>query len=92
MTGGSTKNMTKAASPTQNVNQFFSNYGNQVRGAGGNAQVFLNGLQGKNSSGQPVKGWRVFNTEHAATWWPMAVSGIRQMQRDIPNYTGSCVQ
>jgi hypothetical protein len=90
MTGGSTTNMTKSASPTQNVNQFFGSYGNQIRGAANNVQVFLNGLEGKNPLGQPVKGWKAFNSAHAATWWPMAKSGIAQMQREIPIYLSNC--
>ena len=92
MTGGSTSNMTTASSPTQNVNQFFTNYGNQVKGAGSNVQIFLSGLQGKNQLGQPVKGWKIFNSKHASTWLPMAQSGIRQMQREIPIYNSGCVK
>lgn len=84
--------MTTASSPTQNVNQFFTNYGNQVKGAGSNVQIFLSGLQGKNQLGQPVKGWKIFNSKHASTWLPMAQSGIRQMQREIPIYNSGCVK
>jgi hypothetical protein len=60
--------------------------------AGGNVQTFLNGLQGKNPLGVPVKGWKVFNKKFEATWLPMAASGIRQMQREVPIYNASCAQ
>jgi hypothetical protein len=55
-------------------------------------QTFLNGLQGKNPLGVPVKGWKVFNKRFEATWLPMAASGIRQMQREVPIYNASCAQ
>ena len=92
MTGGSTANMTTAASPTQNVNQFFTNYGSQVQGAGSNVKVFLNGLQGRNPLGQSVKGWKVFNSVNPVRWRQMATGGINQMQREVPIYSKSCVQ
>ena len=75
MTGGSTSNTTTAVSPTQNVNQFFTNYGNQVKGAGSNVQIFLSGLQGKNQLGQPVKGWKIFNSK---TRIHMAADGAKR--------------
>jgi hypothetical protein len=84
--GGSTKNMSKAKDPTTNVSQWFTNWGKQVQGAGGNANVFLGDLQGKNQAGQPVKGWKTYNSDHPATWWKMATDGINQMLREIPIY------
>lgn len=51
MTGGNTKNMTQASSPEENVEQFFDNYGKQIRGAGSNTAAFLNGLQGLDAGG-----------------------------------------
>jgi len=42
MTGGSTKSMTTASSPTENVKEFFDNWGGQIRGSGSNVKVFLN--------------------------------------------------
>jgi hypothetical protein len=59
MTGGNTKHMTTAASPTENVRQFFDNYGNQIRGTGTDASAFINALQGRNASAESVKGWKV---------------------------------
>jgi len=41
MTGGSTGHMTTANSPEQNVEQFFENYGGQIRGTGRDASAFM---------------------------------------------------
>ena len=38
-----------------------------------------------------MKGWRIYNEKYAATWYPMALGGIHQMQREVPIYTKSCV-
>ena len=85
MTGGSTKNMTKASSPTENVKQFFDRYGNQIRGTGSNVSAFINGLEGRNASGTRVKGWNVYNSVNSK-WGSMIKSGIIEMRRDIPIY------
>ena len=85
MTGGSTKHMTKAASPAKNAQQFFENYGNQIRGTGSDAAAFINALQGRNASGGQVKGWKVYNSLNPK-WGSIVESGIHQMRRDIPTY------
>jgi hypothetical protein len=86
MTGGSTKHMTRAASPAENVQQFFDNYGNQIRGTGSDASAFINALQGRDAFGGQVKGWKVYNSYRPAAWEQMTQDGIHQMQRDIPIY------
>ncbi len=86
MTGGSTKHMTAAESPEQNVKQFFDNYGNQIRGTGSDATAFVNGLQGRDASGNPVNGWKVYNTDRPASWGVLVNQGIAQMRRSAPAY------
>lgn len=86
MTGGSTRNMTTAASPAENVQQFFDNYGNQIRGVGSDASAFINALQGRDAFGRHGKGWKVYNSDRPAAWEQMTHDGIQQMHRDIPIY------
>ena len=85
MTGGSTKHMTTAGSPAENVKQFFDNYGNQIHGTGNNASAFVNGLQGRDASGAPVKGWKVSNRANR-DWKGFINGGINEMRRDTPIY------
>lgn len=85
MTGGSTGHMTTAASPAENVKQFFDRYGDQVRGTGSDPNAFINALEGRNALGRPEPGWRVYNSVQMD--WPEVIrSGIAQMRRDIPGY------
>ena len=86
MTGGSTKHMTTAASPEQNVSQFFANYGSQIRGTGSDAAAFINALQGRNPSDKTVKGWKIYNTVNSTNWNKMVTSGIARMRREVPIY------
>ena len=86
MTGGNTKNMTTAASPTENAKQFFDNYGNQIRGTGNDDSAFLNALQGLDASGKGVPEWKVYNTFDSKGWNSMVADGIHQMRRAIPIY------
>lgn len=86
MTGGNTKHMTGAASPAENAQKFFKNYGEQIRGAGSDTSRFIHGLQGRNEFGKPVKGWKVYNSVRPVGWERMARDGIDQMLRDIPAY------
>ncbi len=85
MTGGSTKHMTRAASPAENVRQFFDNYGSQIRDAGSDSAAFINALQGRHASGEQVKGWKVYNSRNSR-WGSIVEGGIHQMRRDIPTY------
>ena len=85
MTGGSTKHMTTATSPDENVKQFFDSYGNQIRGTGSDASSFINGLQGRNATGQSVKGWKVYNRANSH-WEDLVNDGIKTMRKDIPTY------
>jgi hypothetical protein len=85
MTGGNTKHMTTAASPTENVRQFFDNYGNQIRGTGTDASAFINAIQGRNASAQSVKGWKVYNRANSQ-WEGLVHDGINTMRKDIPTY------
>jgi RHS repeat-associated protein len=86
MTGGSTKNMTEAASPTENVKQFFDNFGSQIRGTGSNVRAFVNALEGQNAAGKPVEGWKGYNSKHPVEWRKMINAGIGQMKHDVPIY------
>ena len=86
MTGGSTRNMTTAASPTENVQQFFDNYGNQIHGTGSDASAFINALQGRNPSGERVKGWKVYNSVHPVEWHTLVNKGIGEMRQSVPTY------
>jgi hypothetical protein len=86
MTGGSTKHMTTATSPAQNVSQFFQSWGNQIRGTGSDTEAFLNGLQGLDASGQRVPGWKVYNTDKSEDWRAMMSDGVKQMKRAVPAY------
>jgi hypothetical protein len=86
MTGGTTRHMTTAASPEANVQQFFSNYGGQIRGVGDDSAAFMNTLEGLDAIGNRVKDWKVYNTDRPSAWRDMIGDGIRQMRRDIPSY------
>lgn len=86
MTGGSTKHMTKASSPEENVKQFFENYGRQIRGTGGSTSRFLDALQGLNARGERVKGWKVYNSDRPKEWHELIGNGIAEMRRTIPAY------
>lgn len=55
-------------------------------GTGSDASAFTNALQGRNSAGQRVPGWNVYNSDHPAAWEKMPRDGIHQMQRNIPIY------
>ncbi|HXN98597.1 MAG TPA: hypothetical protein VN881_05950 [Candidatus Acidoferrales bacterium] len=83
MTGENTKHMTTAASPAENVRQFFDSYGNQIRGTGTHTSAFINALQDRNASGKSVKGWKVYN--RANPHWEVN-EGINTMRKDIPTY------
>lgn len=85
MTGGSTKHMTKAHSPSDNVKQFFDNYGDQIRGTGNDESAFIRGLQGRTASGEREKGWKVYNSVNL-NWAKMTRDGISQMRRAVPLY------
>jgi hypothetical protein len=85
MTGGSTKNMTTAASPAENVKQFFDKYGNEIRDTGNDDSTFLNALQGLDASGKRVQGWKAYNTVNP-DWSAFIGRGIDQMRRDVPAY------
>jgi hypothetical protein len=94
MTGGSTKHMTYADSPADNVAKWFSSWGPQVRGVGSDKSAFLNALQGRDASGAPAQGWNRYNLVDPQ--WETKTSGyIKQMLRDIPlsgELIPSCVQ
>lgn len=92
MTGGSTAHMTHSASPEENAGQLFSLYGPQMQGVGDDADAFVNAMQGRNAKGQPVPGWRVYNSQNAAAWEAMAKNGISQMRRDLPLYLSARVK
>jgi hypothetical protein len=85
MTGGSTKHMTKAASPAKNAQQFFENYGNQIRGVGSDASAFINALQGRDAFGDHVPGWKVYNTVNP-NWSTLVSYGIHRMREAVPAY------
>lgn len=85
MTGGNTRHMTTAKSPTENVEQFFKNYRGQIRGTGNDASAFINGLQGRTPSGERVKGWKVYNSVNS-NWAKTTRDGISQMRRAVPLY------
>jgi len=77
--------MTKASSPLDNVTKFFSMWGTQIYGVGSDSDAFLNALHGRDASGDPVKGWKNYNSENPK-WDDFILGGIRQMQRDVPLY------
>jgi hypothetical protein len=77
--------MTVATSPAVNVKQFFDNYGSQIRGTGSDASAFINALQGRNASGERVKGWKVYNSVNPR-WGEAIGGGISTMRRDVPTY------
>jgi hypothetical protein len=85
LTYGGTDHMTTASSPTENVNQFFTMWGKQIRGSKDNATTFLNGLQGEDATGKKVPGWRRYNP-HDEVWRTARLQGIDQMSRDVPLY------
>jgi hypothetical protein len=85
MTGGNTNHMTTAASPDENVKQFFDRYGDQIRGSGSDTSAFINGLEGRDAAGKLVRGRRVYNTVNPD--WPTDVrNGVGQMKRSVPVY------
>jgi hypothetical protein len=85
MTGGNTKHMTTAASPDENVRQFFDKYGDQIRGSGSNTSAFINGLEGRDASGRPANDRKVCNSVNPD--WPADVrNGVGQMKRSVPVY------
>lgn len=85
MTGGSTRHMTHAGTPDQNAQQFFDNYGSQIRGSGDNVGQFTNALLGMDTQGRPVRGWKRYNSKNLE--YPVLLKGwIHQMQRDVPIY------
>ena len=86
MTGGSTRHMTTAASPEENIRKFFNNYGSRVYGVGDDVDAFIDALQARDANGSPIPGLKKYNSEHPEAWEKMARGGIRQMQRDLPMY------
>jgi hypothetical protein len=85
MTGGNTKHMTTAASPDEDVEKFFANYGEQIQGAGSDTSAFINGLEGRDAFGKLVRGQKVYNTLNPD--WPTDVrNGVDQMKRSVPAY------
>lgn len=85
MTGGNTSHMTTAASPDENVRQFFDSWGDQIRGVGSDTSAFINGLEGRDASGKQVRGRKVYNSVNRN--WPNVVrDGISQMKRSVPVY------
>ncbi|HKV49327.1 MAG TPA: hypothetical protein VJN69_14635 [Candidatus Acidoferrales bacterium] len=87
MTGGSTRHMTTASSPAENARKLFDLYGNQFTGTGSDSKAFLNAMQGCDSAGGRIAGWRVWNTE-TLNWKDRAQKGIDLMRRDVPIYAG----
>ncbi|MGB8524322.1 MAG: hypothetical protein WCD43_15255 [Candidatus Acidiferrales bacterium] len=85
MTGGSTRHMTNATSPSANVKQFFDNYGKQIRGTGSDASAFINALQGRDASGEAEKGWKEYNSVNSG-WEDLINSGINEMRKAVPIY------
>lgn len=88
MTGGSTRHMTTASSPVENVRQFFDRYGEQIEGAGSNVDAFLNAMLGRDAAGRRVNGWKVYNVENPS-WRLLAQNGIGEMRRAISVYGAS---
>ena len=85
MTGGGVGRLTHAANAAQNAQQFFDAYGDQIRGSGGDVDRFINGLQGRDAQGQPVKNWKRYNSAKG-DYEKRLHKWIGQMQRDIPLY------
>lgn len=85
MTNNNVNRMTKASSPEDNVRRLFELYGPQIAGAGDDAEVFLNGIQGLDAQGHKAPGWRKYNSVDA-NWVPKTRDSIREMQRDLPLY------
>jgi hypothetical protein len=95
MTGGSTANMTRALSPQENVDQFFDNYGSQVRGVGDDRDAYVNALRGRDSSGAAVRGWRTYNQEGKngqgdPQWNAKIRASMARMAREVPIYAQYC--
>ncbi len=88
MTGGSTKHMTYAKSPEQNVDQLFSNFGEEMRGTGSNISLFLNNLEKEDANGNQITSQGMYNSVEIppTAWKAFITSGIQEMQRDIPIY------
>ena len=88
MTGGSTKHMTKASSPEQNVDELFSTFGERMRGTGSNTSLFLNHLEMEDANGNQITSQGMYNSIEIppTAWKSFITSGINEMQRDIPIY------
>ena len=88
MTGGSTKHMTHASSPEQNVDELFSGWGEQMRGTGSNVSLFLNHLEMEDANGNQITSQGMYNSVEIppTAWKSFITSGINEMQRDIPIY------
>ena len=78
--------MTTALSPSDDVAKFFANYGSQIYGTGDNAAAFVNALEGENSAGAPVTGWKIYNSDRPTSWRELILQGIHQMQSEVPIY------
>lgn len=85
MTRGSTKNMTRAASPSENARQFFDNFGDQIRGIRDDTTAFINALQGRDASRKRVPGWKVYNSVNP-NWSTLVTHGIHEMKQTVPAY------
>jgi RHS repeat-associated protein len=88
MTGGSTKHMTHANSPEQNVDELFSAYGDRMRGTGSNITLFLNHLEMEDANGNQISMQGMYNSVEIppTAWKAFITGGINEMQRDIPIY------
>jgi hypothetical protein len=86
MTDGENGHMPTVSSPEEDVKLFFHNYGSQIRGTGSDADAFINALQGHDSSGKRVAGWRRYNNEDPDREGNLIRSGISQMKSDVPVY------
>ena len=83
MTGGSTGHMTMAGGVAQNVEQFFSSWGERIRGTKSNTPLFLNRLLGKDAAGNDAKGELKYNSASPG-WRKEREDGINEMRRAIP--------
>lgn len=88
MTGGSTKHMTHAKSPQQNVDQLFSAFGERMRGTGSNISLFLNHLEMEDAKGNQITSQGMYNSVEIppTAWKAFITGGIHEMQRVIPIY------
>jgi hypothetical protein len=83
--------MARPSGPAEDSATFFRLYGPQFSGAGDDKNRFLNALQGKDPSGRPVPGWRIYNSKPSNTWNSMARKGIAQMLSQVPLYEQACL-